>query len=96
MILPNSWQNNGIKFNTKLYITLIKTQRRYTAKGKCKNIKQLVQVIIFQIYNFLKYNDSNSVPGEEWIIGVILELMDCKRGVRTCGLNYHDICDLYV
>ncbi len=43
-----------------------------------------------------QYNDSNSIPGEEWIIGVILELMDCKRGVRTCGLNYHDICDLHV
>ncbi len=41
-----------------------------------------------------QYNDSNSIPGQEWIISVILELMDCKRGVGTGGLNYHNICDL--
>ncbi len=41
-----------------------------------------------------QYNDSNSIPGEEWIICVILELMDYKRGVGTCGLNYHEIYDL--
>ncbi len=38
-----------------------------------------------------QYNDSNVIPGEEWIISVILELMDCKRGVATCGLTYHEI-----
>ncbi len=27
-----------------------------------------------------QYNDSNVIAGEEWIISVILELMDCKRG----------------
>ncbi len=41
-----------------------------------------------------QYNDSNFIPGEEWIISVILELMECKRGMGTCGLNYHEICDL--
>ncbi len=41
-----------------------------------------------------QYNDSNSIPGEEWIISVISELMDCKRGLGTCGHNYHEICDL--
>ncbi len=41
-----------------------------------------------------QYNDSNSIPGEEWIISVILELMDCKRGLGTWGLNNHEICDL--
>ncbi len=41
-----------------------------------------------------QYNDSNSIPDEEWIISVILELMDCKRGLGTCGLNYDEICDL--
>ncbi len=43
---------------------------------------------------YTQYNDSNIIPGEEWIIRVILELMDCKRGLRTCGLNYHEISDL--
>ncbi len=38
------------------------------------------------------YNDSSSFPGDEWIISVILELMDCKRWMRTCGLNYHEVC----
>ncbi len=28
----------------------------------------------------IQYNDSNSIPGEEWIVSVILELKDCKRG----------------
>ncbi len=42
-----------------------------------------------------QYNDSNSIPGEEWIISIILELMDCKRGGGTCGRNYHEICDLF-
>ncbi len=28
-----------------------------------------------------QYSDSNFIPGEEWIISVILELMDCKRWV---------------
>ncbi len=41
-----------------------------------------------------QHNDSNVIPGEEWIISVILELMDCKRGVGACGLNYHEVCDL--
>ncbi len=41
-----------------------------------------------------KYNDSNSILGEERIISVILELMDCKRGLETYGFNYHEICDL--
>ncbi len=41
-----------------------------------------------------QYNASNSIPGEEWIISVILELMACKCGLGTCGLNYHEICDL--
>ncbi len=41
-----------------------------------------------------QYNDSNSIPGEEWIISVILELMECKRGMGTCGLTYHEIHDL--
>ncbi len=42
-----------------------------------------------------QYNNSNSIPKEEWIISVILELMDCKRGLGTCVLNYHEICDLF-
>ncbi len=44
-----------------------------------------------------QYNDSRSIQGEEWIISlsVILELMDCKRGMATCGLSYHEICALF-
>ncbi len=42
----------------------------------------------------IQYNDCNSIPGEEWIVSVILELMDFKRGMGTCGLNYQEICDL--
>ncbi len=41
-----------------------------------------------------QYNDSNSIPGEEWIISVILELMDSKSVLGTQGLNYHEICNL--
>ncbi len=41
-----------------------------------------------------QYNDSNSIRGGEWIISVMLELMDCKRGLGIYGLNYYEICDL--
>ncbi len=41
-----------------------------------------------------RYNDSSSIEDEEWIISIILELMDYKMGVETCGLNYHEICAL--
>ncbi len=34
-----------------------------------------------------QYNDSNIIPGEEWIISVILELMDCKRGWEPVDLT---------
>ncbi len=51
--------------------------------------------LMLRPHNMIRYNnDSNSILGEEWIISVILELMDCKRGVGTCGLNYLEICDL--
>ncbi len=42
-----------------------------------------------------QYNDNKYIPGEEWIISVVLELMDCERGLGTCGLNYYEICDLF-
>ncbi len=38
-----------------------------------------------------QYNDSNSIRSEKWFISVILELMDCERGVGTCGLNSRDL-----
>ncbi len=34
-----------------------------------------------------QYNDSSSIQGEEWAVSGILELMDCKRGMGTYGLN---------
>ncbi len=34
-----------------------------------------------------QYNDSNSIPGEEWIMSVILELMDCNKGWETVDLT---------
>ncbi len=32
-------------------------------------------------------NDSRSIQGEEWIISVLLELMDCKRRMGICWLK---------
>ncbi len=57
--------------------------------------------LMLRLHNMIRhnmhthYNESNVIPGEEWIISVILELMDCKWGVGTCGLNIHEICDLF-
>ncbi len=34
-----------------------------------------------------QYNDSNSIPGEEWIISVILELMHCKRVLEAVDVT---------
>ncbi len=41
-----------------------------------------------------QYNESSPIQGDEWIITIALELMNCKREMATCGCNYHEICAL--
>ncbi len=43
-----------------------------------------ISELMLRLHNMIRhkmhrqYNDSNSIPGEEWIISVILKLMDSK------------------
>ncbi len=52
-----------------------------------------VSELILRPHNMIRhkmhtqYNDCNVIPSEEWIISVILELMDCKRGWEPVDLT---------
>ncbi len=58
-----------------------------------KRIKEEYDLLMFEPHNMIRnkihrqYKDSNSIPGEKWIIGVILELMDSKRGLEPVDLT---------
>ncbi len=48
--------------------------------------------LMFRPYNMIRHKihrqyNSNSIPREEWIISVILELMGCKRGWEPVDLT---------
>ncbi len=42
---------------------------------------------------YRQYNDSSFIDGDDWIISIIYELMDCKGGMGTSALKLsRDVC----
>lgn len=43
---------------------------------------------------YQQYNCKSSLNDEDWIVSVILELLDCKHGAGTCGLSHQQVCEM--
>jgi hypothetical protein len=40
------------------------------------------------------YKVKSNNPDEDWVISLILELMDCKLGAGSCGLDHQQVCEM--